>query len=71
LGLVDYLGNFDRAVEIAKKLGNCPDAKVYYLKRRKSLIDRVFGSGTEEVFKTVLRVINGNTQETLLMYLFN
>ena len=71
LGLVDYLGNFDRAVEIAKKLGNCPDAKVYYLKRRKSLIDRIFGSGTEEVFKTVLRVINGNTQETLLMYLFN
>ncbi len=71
LGLVDYLGNFERAVEIAKKLGNCPNAKLYFVKPKRSFFERLFGEKTEELIGNLLRITNGNIEETELMYLFD
>ena len=71
LGLVDYLGNFDRAVEVARELGKCPNAKVVFVKQRESFIDRIFGKGSESLLKTLIRAINGNVEEIRTMYLLN
>jgi len=71
LGLVDDLGNFERAVEIAKKLGNCPNAKLYFVKPKRSFFKRLFGEETEELIGNLLRITNGNIEGTELMYLFN
>ncbi len=71
LGLVDYLGNFDRAVEIAKELGKCPRARVVFIKKESSFLDRILGRGTENILKTVIRAINGNVEEVRVMYLFD
>ncbi len=69
LGLVDYLGNFDKAVEIARKLAKCPKAKIYYLKQKKGLIERIFGERTEELISNLIQVLNGNVEETQVMYI--
>ena len=71
LGLVDYLGNFERAVEVAKELGKCPDARVIYLKKKESFIDRILGEGSENILKTIIRALNGNVEEIRTMYLLN
>lgn len=71
LGLVDYLGNFDRAVEVAKELGKCPKAKVVFVKEKKGLFERIFGEGSESILKTVIGALNGNVQEVRVMYLLN
>jgi len=71
LGLVDYLGNFDRAVEIAKELGKCPKAKVVFVKEKKGLFERIFGEGSESILKTVIGALNGNVEEVRVMYLLN
>ena len=71
LGLVDYIGNFDRAVEIAKQLGKCPRANLIFIKERRSFIDRILGRGSESILKTIIRAINGNVEEVRTMYLLN
>jgi len=69
LGLVDYLGNFDKAVEIARKLAKRPKAKIYYLKRKKGFIERILGERMEELISNLLQVLNGNVEETQVMYI--
>lgn len=71
LGLVDYLGNFDKAVEVARELCRCPNAKVVFLKERKSFFEKLFGKGSESLIKLIVRAINGNVEEIRSMYLLN
>jgi len=69
LGLVDYLGNFDKAVEIARKLAKCPKAKIYYLKRKKGLMERIFGERAGELILNLIEALSGNVKETQVMYI--
>lgn len=39
LGLVDYLGNKDKAIEVAKQLSNIKEAKLVEFKEKKSIFD--------------------------------
>ncbi len=71
LGLVDYLGNFDRAVEIARKLGNCPKAKVVFVHQEVGLLDRILGKGSESVLRNIIGALNGNVEKVRTMYLLN
>ena len=71
LGLVDYLGNFEKAVEVAKKLGKCPNAEVVFMRKKVSFIDRILGRGSENLIKNLVRALNGNVEEVRTMYLLN
>lgn len=71
LGLVDYLGNFDRAVEVARKLGNCPEAKVVFIRQEGGLLDRILGKGSESILRNIIGALNGNVEKVRTMYLLN
>ena len=71
LGLVDYLGNYDKAIEIAKKLGKCPNAKVWVVKEKKSLFQELLGSGGESLINFVSRALKGETSQFKVMYVLN
>jgi protease-4 len=71
LGLVDELGNFDRAVEVARELSKSPDARIFEAKPRKTFIQKLFGEQTEELLNNLSRVINGETESFYVMYLLD
>ena len=71
LGLVDELGNFDRAVEVARKLSKSPDARIFEAKPRKTFIQKLFGEQTEELLNNLSRVINGEVESFYVMYLLD
>ena len=49
LGLVDELGGLEDAIEKAKELAGVPDAREFFVPEEKSLLQRVVGSGVEEL----------------------
>ncbi|RLF91235.1 signal peptide peptidase SppA [Thermococci archaeon] len=49
LGLVDELGGLHEAVELAKEISGAEDAKVYEVKRKKSLAELFFELGMEKL----------------------
>ena len=71
LGLVDELGNFDRAVEVARELSKSPDARIFEAKPRKTFIQKLFGEQTEELLNNLSRVINGEVESFYVMYLLD
>ncbi len=71
LGLVDELGNFDRAVEVARELSKSPDARIFEAKPRKTFIQKLFGERTEELLNNLSRVINGEVENFYVMYLLD
>ena len=71
LGLVDELGNFDRAVEVARKLSKSPDARIFEAKPKKTFIQKLFGEQTEELLNNLSRVINGEVESFYVMYLLD
>ncbi|TCK06328.1 signal peptide peptidase SppA [Phorcysia thermohydrogeniphila] len=71
IGLVDELGNFERAIEIAKELAKAPDAKVYEVKPKKTLLQKLIGEETKETLSTIVRILNGQVKSFNLMYLLN
>ncbi|ADU96911.1 signal peptide peptidase SppA, 36K type [Thermovibrio ammonificans HB-1] len=71
LGLVDYLGGIEKAVEVAKKLGRCPGAKVVEVKPKRGFWERIFGPAGESVLKTVGKVLSGETEQVRAMYILN
>ncbi|GAB6076813.1 signal peptide peptidase SppA [Desulfurobacterium crinifex] len=71
LGLVDELGNFDRAIEVARELSKSPDARIFEAKPRKTFIQKLFGERTEELLNNLSRVINGEVESFYVMYLLD
>lgn len=71
LGLVDELGDFDKAVKMAKKLSNSPNAKVFEAKPKRSFVQKLFGERTETLLNSLSRVINGEVESFNVMYLLN
>jgi protease-4 len=71
IGLVDELGSFERAVEIAKELANAPDAKIYEVKPKKTLFQKLIGEETKETISTLARILNGQVESFNLMYLLD
>lgn len=71
LGLVDELGNFDRAVEVARELSKSPDARIFEAKPRKTFIQKLFGERTEELLNNLSRAINGEVESFYVMYLLD
>jgi len=71
LGLVDELGNFDRAVEVARELSRSPDARIFEAKPAKTFIQKLFGEQTEELLNNLSRVINGEVENFYVMYLLD
>ncbi len=71
LGLVDYLGNIDKAVEVARKLSNSPNAKVWVVKERHGIVEKLLGKESSQLIKNLIGVLNGNVEEVKLMYLLN
>ena len=71
LGLVDYLGNIDKAVEVARKLSKSPNARLWIVKEKSGIIERIIGKESSQLFGKLLGVINGNVEEVKLMYLLN
>ncbi|RUM41635.1 MAG: signal peptide peptidase SppA [Desulfurobacterium sp.] len=71
LGLVDELGNFDRAVEVARELSKSPDARIFEAKPRKTFIQKLFGERTKELLNNLSRVINGEVENFYVMYLLD
>ncbi len=71
LGLVDELGNFDRAVEVARELSKSPDAKIFEAKPKKTFIQKLFGEQAEELLNNLSRVINGEVESFYVMYLLD
>ncbi len=70
LGLVDYLGGLDRAVEVARELSGYPNAVEYEVKEKKSLIERLVGKESSSV-KNIFKALRGEVEEVKLMYLLN
>ncbi|MEO2083884.1 MAG: signal peptide peptidase SppA [Desulfurobacteriaceae bacterium] len=71
IGLVDYLGNFDKAVEIAKKLSKCPECRVWEVKSKTGILQKIIGEEGETLLKNLLRLSEGRVEETYLMYILN
>ncbi len=68
IGLVDKLGDLHFAIEEAKRLSNCPKAKVVYIKRNSGLL---FGSDSIlTVIKTLAKVLNGQLSQSRLMFIY-
>lgn len=49
-GLVDMIGGLDDAINIAAKAGGVTDYQIRYYPRPKSLLDKIFDSGSKEIF---------------------
>jgi len=71
LGLVDYLGGFERAVEVAKELGKCPNATLWEIKERKNPLERLLGSQNAAGLKNFIRALVGDVKEVNLMYILD
>jgi protease-4 len=71
IGLVDELGSFEKAVEIAKKLAKAPNAKVYEVKPKKSLLQKLIGEKAGETLSNLARIFNGQVKSFNLMYLLD
>jgi len=71
IGLVDELGSFEKAVEIAKKLAKAPNAKVYEVKPKKSLLQKLIGEKAGETLSKLARIFNGQVKSFNLMYLLD
>ncbi len=71
LGLVDYLGSIDKAIKVAKKLSKSPNAKVWVVKERHGIVERLLGKESSQLIKNLIGILNGNVEEVKLMYLLN
>ena len=71
LGLVDYLGGLDRAVEVARELSGYPNAVEYEVKEKKGLLERLMGQESSESMGKIFKVLRGEVEEVKLMYLLN
>jgi len=69
LGLVDELGNIERAVEIAKELAKCPRCEVKEVKEKRNLLEVIAGEESTGTLKTLLKAARGDVEEINLMYL--
>ncbi|MEO2069455.1 MAG: signal peptide peptidase SppA [Desulfurobacteriaceae bacterium] len=69
LGLVDELGNIDKAIEIAKKLSNSPNAKVFEIKEKKDFLGRILEGEVLSPVKELLNVLTKEPESMKLMYL--
>ncbi|ADY73080.1 signal peptide peptidase SppA, 36K type [Desulfurobacterium thermolithotrophum DSM 11699] len=71
LGLVDELGGFEKAVEIARKLSKSPSAKVFEAKPERTFLQKLLGEKTEGMLNNLSRVLNGEIKDFYLMYLLD
>jgi len=71
LGLVDYLGGLDRAVEVARELSGYPNAVKYEVKEKRGLLERLMGQESSESMGKIFKVLRGEVEEVKLMYLLN
>ena len=71
IGLVDELGSFEKAVEIARKLAKAPKAKIYEVKPKRSFLQKLLGEEGRETFSNLARILNGQVESFNLMYLLN
>ncbi|WP_457681593.1 signal peptide peptidase SppA [Thermovibrio sp.] len=71
LGLVDYLGNIDTAVKVARELSHCPKAVKFKVEDRRGFLEELFGEKEEGAFKNLLKALSGNVEEVNLMYVLN
>ncbi len=69
LGLVDYLGGLDRAVEVARELSGYPNAVKYEVKEKKGFLERLMEQ--ESSLQNLIKALRGEVEEVKLMYLLN
>jgi len=71
LGLVDYLGGLDRAVEVARELSGYPNAVKYEVSQRRGFLERLLSGEERSSLKTILKALGGEVEEVRLMYILN
>ncbi len=71
LGLVDELGDLNRAVEIARELSKSPKAKLYRVRRKRSFIERLLGEDANSVLGSLAKVLEGRVEDIRLMYILD
>ncbi|RUM42624.1 MAG: signal peptide peptidase SppA [Desulfurobacterium sp.] len=71
IGLVDELGSFEKAVEIARELAKAPKAKIYEVKPKRSFLQKLLGEEGRETLSNLARILNGQVESFNLMYLLN
>ncbi|WP_456397618.1 signal peptide peptidase SppA [Desulfurobacterium sp.] len=70
LGLVDELGDLQKAVFIAKKLSHSPDAKPFEVKKEQPFIDKILGGQVSVFFDRISSILKGEIEKKSLMYLY-
>jgi protease-4 len=71
LGVVDELGGFAKALDVARQLADAPSAQPYELKLGKSLLQRIAGEEVSQLLHLLTRVINGQVEAYNLMYILH
>ena len=71
LGVVDELGGFAKALDVARQLADAPSAQPYELKPGKSLLQRIAGEEVSQLLHLLTRVINGQVEAYNLMYILH
>ncbi|WP_456426765.1 signal peptide peptidase SppA [Desulfurobacterium sp.] len=70
LGLVDELGDLQKAISVAKELSHSPDAKPFEVKKEKPFIDRIIGGEASLFFDKISAILKGEVERKELMYLY-
>ncbi len=70
LGLVDELGDLQKAVSVARELSHSPDAKPFEVKKEKPFIDRIIGGEVSLFFDKISAILKGEVERKELMYLY-
>ena len=70
-GLVDEIGDLNKAINIAKEISKSPKANLYRVKREKSFVEKLFGEKTEAIFNSLSSILEGNVEKVNLMYILD
>jgi protease-4 len=70
-GLVDEIGDLNKAINIAKEISKSPKASLYRVKREKSFVEKLFGEKTEAIFNSLSSILEGNVEKVNLMYILD
>ncbi len=71
LGIVDEIGDLNRAIEIAREISRSPEAKVYRIRKKKSFFEKLFGEEGKTILNSLSTVLEGNVEKAYLMYILN
>jgi len=70
-GLVDEIGDLNKAINIAKEISKSPKANLYRVKREKSFVEKLFGEKAEAIFNSLSSILEGNVEKVNLMYILD